>query len=1046
MNRDADLTYAFWVERHEYPDPDYAAHVTQYPWVEETEQVQAPHPSNPSPTWEGRSSSNSDSETFVASTTGLDVFRENNDDNTLSTNVERCDPDYETSDGALSEDEIISDEDSADSTEEVGLLTELNAFHPSPSRDGHKVSGRRWTRTRGIGNSRRGKFGRGGKGIKRGPRKAVEPTEEFKAVHSQATIAFIDQRYEEAEQLTLQAILINPEIYPAHNLLSQIHTAKGEEDKAISAAWTGAHTNHRDPEIWSRTASLILNKDSENRDSTLQGAIYCMNRIINLERNNVEARYQRATLYQEIGHTRKAATEYERLLKQLPHDTTVLRHLAEICIELEKPERALAHYVASIAHLRVLEPETLSTFSWSDVNIVTELYGFQERYHEGIVQLKALSRWRLGRGQDKCWDSFNDDDREWDLEDQPRRTELKDFLPGAHDATSYGDGLPLELRIKLGVFRLRDQEPDLEEAINHFEWLDPEDIQLEAKMYDYADLFREAGNALRRSEFYQEALRYYEPLRQVSDCVDTLYLSELASCYRALGLKKEAEECYDQINNANVRNDEAPGHSIGNCYSSTLTRLGYANNAHEPQRLKRRTGGRAAASARRRRPSCLTDTLILPAPLPKRQTTKNSTEDSGLAEEDDIRSLFYQRQSITENLRKGDRDCKGDWMIVTKKLLDNFRNNKVFYSVDKHHKFYGYSKEARAMSARPKHELDAMNQMSKSIYETPNGDHILVPDNYCGIEFRIWLDMFLEYGLMLALEGEIDLAYEIIASAYHANVFFHSQESLCLIHICWFTCALNCNDDETLCNVARWFIREYQFVTDGYRLFSSLNKLCDSENSWFNCGPSQKYILRQLKAVDFSLLDDGHRKHLIQGKASYSTRDSDGKAIQATDMDVALLMLYGHILHAGRSYSYAINYYLRALALDPVNSMIKLSLAQGYIHYALKRQAGNRHQILMQGFTFLAEYYDARCSSTSLLQKQEAEYNVGHAYHLVGLTHLARPYYERCLNLYQAIQMKDSNYQAEGFALEAAVNLQCFEAASGNVERAREIVENWMIL
>ena len=120
-------------------------------------------------------------------------------------------------------------------------------------------------------------------------------------------------------------------------------------------------------------------------------------------------------------------------------------------------------------------------------------------------------------------------------------------------------------------------------------------------------------------------------------------------------------------------------------------------------------------------------------------------------------------------------------------------------------------------------------------------------------------------------------------------------------------CALIGNDDETLCNISRWFMREYQFITDGYCLFSALNRLCDSDNSWYNCGPSQKYILRQLKAVDFSLLGGNSRQKAFQERASYSTRDSDGLTIQADDMDVALLMLYGHILHAGKSYSYAVS-------------------------------------------------------------------------------------------------------------------------------------------
>ena len=207
--------------------------------------------------------------------------------------------------------------------------------------------------------------------------------------------------------------------------------------------------------------------------------------------------------------------------------------------------------------------------------------------------------------------------------------------------------------------------------------------------------------------------------------------------------------------------------------------------------------------------------------------------------------------------------------------------------------------------------------------ETAQGDQIVVPTQYCGINFRVWLELFLEYALTLAQGGSILSSYEIIAAAYHANVFYHSSDSLFLIHVCWFSeyvlrflgvevdrytaCALMGNDDETLCNIARWFMKEYQFVTDGYRLFSALNRLSDSENSWYNCGPSQKYILRQLKAVDFSLSGDARRKSLFQERASYSTKDDNGLQIRAQEMDVALLMLYGHILYAGKSYAYAIS-------------------------------------------------------------------------------------------------------------------------------------------
>ena len=97
----------------------------------------------------------------------------------------------------------------------------------------------------------------------------------------------------------------------------------------------------------------------------------------------------------------------------------------------------------------------------------------------------------------------------------------------------------------------------------------------------------------------------------------------------------------------------------------------------------------------------------------------------------------------------------------------------------------------------------------------------------------------------------------------------------------------------------------------------------------------------------------------------------------------------------------------------------------------------------MQGMAYLLEYYYCRQRSNRSSEKQEAEYNVAHAYHLLGLTHLAIPYYERCLALSKAVQVEGFG---EDFAQEAAFVLQSFWAKNGNMEKAREVTEKWLVL
>lgn len=60
-----------------------------------------------------------------------------------------------------------------------------------------------------------------------------------------------------------------------------------------------------------------------------------------------------------------------------------------------------------------------------------------------------------------------------------------------------------------------------------------------------------------------------------------------------------------------------------------------------------------------------------------------------------------------------------------------------------------------------------------------------IPENYRGIPFSAWLDIFLDYALCLVRYGKHQEAYEICEAAKDAVVFYHSREDMFLIHVCW---------------------------------------------------------------------------------------------------------------------------------------------------------------------------------------------------------------------------------------------------------------------
>ncbi len=90
-------------------------------------------------------------------------------------------------------------------------------------------------------------------------------------------------------------------------------------------------------------------------------------------------------------------------------------------------------------------------------------------------------------------------------------------------------------------------------------------------------------------------------------------------------------------------------------------------------------------------------------------------------------------------------------------------------------------------------------------------------------------------------------------------------------------------------------------------MFSAITRVCHSPVSWYSSGPTQKYVLRQIKAMDYALVDDARRNKYFAERGSYAAVDEAGNPLVNTDMDIALLMLYGHILFTGTSYSYALS-------------------------------------------------------------------------------------------------------------------------------------------
>ncbi|KAJ5086044.1 hypothetical protein N7532_010815 [Penicillium argentinense] len=961
-----------------------------------------------------------------------------------------------------------------------------------PEEDASDDSGASRRRRGRRGGRFSGRYGaRGGKGIKRGPRKPLEPSPEFKLLHSEATSAFIDGNYDRAIDLVMRAIQVNPEMFPAHSLLSEIFLAQGEKDKALAALWNGAHTRPKDPKVWLQVARLILERAGTDRASALPDVIYCYSRVIDIDPKNFNTRYQRAAIYRELGHNGRAATEYERILKEKPYSARALRHLASIYIDLEDVPRAIQIWAESIDYFQD-HPEKMRDFSWSDINIYAELFGYVGKHEEGLAALKSLSRWFLGRKDDAMWDDFEEDDREWDPDDSPRRIKTSGFVPGQWPWETYGLGLPLELRVKMGLFRLKMGDTYHQEALHHFEWLNPNDTSEGARIFDYGDLFREVADALKDAGLPNEAYRFYAPIQQTTEYADLGYFMAMGDCCVQLEKMAEAETCYLTVAENDSRNMECRV-KLGTLYEGFEMHeegFKYINEAI----LIGRQEGRTRRS--RRHDNRLEQLAIefqrapepgTPQPADGLTASRTRPKPGTGSRTDDILFLYEKMKELHPLIKKGDSDVVEDWLDIADALLRDFRTNRVFYPIARTMEFQGYSGDGHRKKKSKQRTLleEALEIAARLQKALGNGiaDESLsdaIPSDYHGIPFDEWLDIFLEYALLSTEQGEAEEAYEALDGAANASVWFHSKINSRLIHVCWFTCALRAQDEEALASEARWFLKEYQFVTDTYRLFGILSNLAgDPQKSLFHSSPNMKFMLRQIKAMDFTLPDESNkpqpRQTIWKERATLSTKDEFGEPIPATEMDIVLLVLYGHILYSGGSFFPALNYLYRAYALDDQNPAVLLSIGLCYIHHSLKRQSDNRHYFIMQGLAFMDEYRRVRAKpGSSLQERQEMEFNFARVYHGLGLVHLAVTGYEKVLDLGGQIREQkklktgsmsgadDNNIDiveaglgdqvekpsrfAEDFSFEAAYSLQIIHVLSGDAKTAKDITDQWLVI
>jgi general transcription factor 3C polypeptide 3 (transcription factor C subunit 4) len=287
----------------------------------------------------------------------------------------------------------------------------------------------------------------------RGPRPAVEPTGDIKLRLGRANEAFQDNKIDEARVMVDEIIRINAETYEAWTLLSSIFQERKQVNDALMALIVAAHLRPKYVEAWFNCGEYALDSMGEHTDKILRDAQFCYANAVRHVPSSLEARRRKAYVLMLRENYNQAASEYKYILKACPHDLAVIRQLAVLYIDLGEAATGRDLYRETFEYFRMSPEEHELEITWNDVDSYAVLYSFLNQNETALRELKSLARWLLGRQEEGFWDEVTDNDCEWDMYDS-RKAGVPHYMPGKFPVSSYGYGLPIELRVNLGKFRM----------------------------------------------------------------------------------------------------------------------------------------------------------------------------------------------------------------------------------------------------------------------------------------------------------------------------------------------------------------------------------------------------------------------------------------------------------------------------------------------------------------------------------------------------------------------------------------------------------------
>ncbi|KAK9830261.1 hypothetical protein WJX72_010654 [[Myrmecia] bisecta] len=323
------------------------------------------------------------------------------------------------------------------------------------------------------------------KNIEKGNRTKQLPEEVVQKL-GEANLFYATGRYTEAIELLQEVIRQMPNLPDPYHTLGLLHEAIDNPRKALNFYMIAVHLTPKDISLWKRLAALSTEL------GFLRNGIYCLGKVLARDKDDLDARWDRAVLYTELNQPRKAVEQFELIsAAQGGSNGEVGKVLARLYHQLGQGERA----VALLTHFM---QDHAGETDLTHINMLAELHMERESWQEAATLVQR-----------------------------------------AEEALCEEGGLPIDLQVKAGMCALH--LGDIAQALPHFHALLGEPVG------QFVDLDLDVADALLAHGEYAEASAFYERVRAMPTYNSPALWSKIVQCQRATGDESKAVDIYIEV-------------------------------------------------------------------------------------------------------------------------------------------------------------------------------------------------------------------------------------------------------------------------------------------------------------------------------------------------------------------------------------------------------------------------------------------------------------------------------------------------------------------